>query len=86
MLNSCRLRNPCRLALPHLGRDLAAASFNYHQGFFGERFAIRIPEGAAHSACVGFGLERWVYATVCQFGPEPEGWPGPIRALLTERS
>jgi hypothetical protein len=40
---------------------LAIASINRHGAFFGERFSIRTADGAtAHSACVAFGLDRWV--------------------------
>jgi hypothetical protein len=42
---------------------LAIASINRHGAFFGERFSIRTSDGAAaHSACVAFGLDRWVAA------------------------
>ncbi|RAJ40124.1 hypothetical protein K353_03612 [Kitasatospora sp. SolWspMP-SS2h] len=41
----------------------AIASVNRHRNFFGERLGIRAGEhGPAHSACVAFGLERWVHA------------------------
>jgi hypothetical protein len=40
---------------------LAIASVNRHGTFFGERFAIHQPdETPIHSACVAFGLDRWV--------------------------
>ena len=73
------LKYELRLALPHLGRDLAAASFNYHQDYFGGRFAIAAPSGPAHTACAAFGLERWAYAVACQFGPDPAAWPEALR-------
>lgn len=39
---------------------LAIASINRHRQFFGERFAIQLPDGGcAHTACVAFGLDRW---------------------------
>ena len=39
---------------------LALASVNRHGTFFGERFAIRLGDGApAHTACVAIGLDRW---------------------------
>jgi hypothetical protein len=39
---------------------LAIASINRHGAFFGDRFDIRLADGAsAHSACVAFGLDRW---------------------------
>jgi hypothetical protein len=30
---------------------------------------------AAHSACVAFGIERWLFAITDAYGPHPEGWP-----------
>ncbi len=48
---------------------LAVASFNLHETFFSGRFGISLADGsAAHSACVAFGLERWVLAFLDQRG------------------
>ena len=41
---------------------LAIGSVNKHRSFFGESYAIGTAEGPAHSACVAFGLERWLSA------------------------
>ena len=39
---------------------LAIASINRHGTFFGERFHIGLAAGgAAHTACIAFGLDRW---------------------------
>ena len=44
---------------------VAAASFNLHERYFGEAFDIRLPDGSpAYSACVAFGLERWLLASL----------------------
>lgn len=44
---------------------VAAASFNLHERFFGEAFGIRLADGSpAFSACVAFGLERWLLASL----------------------
>lgn len=49
---------------------LPVASFNLHETFFGRRFAMTLESGAdAHSACVAFGVERWVLAYLEQQGP-----------------
>jgi seryl-tRNA synthetase len=41
----------------------AVMSCNYHEQHFGEAFGIQLPNGrAAHSACVGFGLDRLALA------------------------
>lgn len=56
--------------------DLAAASFNHHESFFGEAFDIRLPDGTpAASGCVAFGLERWLLAFLVTHGPDPGAWP-----------
>jgi len=47
------------------GDTTAAASFNLHEQFFGEAFDIRLASGEpAYTACVAFGLERWLLATL----------------------
>ncbi|MFI1018404.1 hypothetical protein [Streptomyces sp. NPDC020965] len=43
----------------------AIASVNRHRNFFGERLDIRAgSQGPAYSACVAFGVERWVHAMI----------------------
>lgn len=71
-----------RLYLPGSGGTVAAASYNYHQALFGTAFDIATADGQpAHSACVGFGFERWVLAILEQYGVDPEGWPEPARRM-----
>lgn len=61
----------------------AVASFNYHQDHFGRCFGISTSEGAvAHSACLGFGMERVVLALFKQHGFEPTQWPADVRREL----
>jgi seryl-tRNA synthetase len=65
------------LALPIGGeRSTAAASFNNHERFFGERFGITLESGElASSACVAFGLERWLLAFLVAHGVDRVAWP-----------
>ena len=65
------------LALPIGGdRSTAAASFNNHERFFGERFSITLESGEpASSACVAFGLERWLLAFLVAHGIDRVAWP-----------
>jgi seryl-tRNA synthetase len=57
------------------GKSLAIGSVNAHGTFFSLRFGI-VAEGApAHTACVGLGLERLVYALFQQHGFEGRCWP-----------
>lgn len=54
----------------------ALASSNYHLSHFGEAFGIRCADGeVAHSACVGFGIERIVLALLWHHGLDPYRWP-----------
>ena len=61
----------------------ACCSFNYHQDKFGTAFGILLETGeVAHSACLGFGLERLVMALFKAHGFEPAFWPADVRRLL----
>ena len=61
----------------------ALCSFNYHQDKFGDAFAIRTPDGAtAHTACLGFGLERATMALFQAHGFDPKRWPDAVRQRL----
>ncbi|MFJ4715172.1 hypothetical protein [Streptomyces sp. NPDC088785] len=47
----------------------AIASVNRHRNFFGERLDIGAgAHGSAFSACVAFGVERWVHAMILTHG------------------
>lgn len=60
----------------------AVASFNAHREHFGETFGIVLATGAvAHTACLGYGLERIVLALLATHGPDPSAWPGELRGL-----
>jgi len=51
------------------GGSLAASSFNLHRDFYTSIYGTRRANGElAESACMGFGIERWVYAYLCQKG------------------
>jgi seryl-tRNA synthetase len=64
----------------HDDARLAVGSFNYHNDFFGKAFDSRLDGGGPmFSACIAFGLERWVYAFVAQHGSDPSRWPDVVR-------
>ncbi len=64
-------------------RPTAIISLNYHQDHFGEIFSIRTVDGrVAHSACVGFGLERIALALYRHHGFDRSGWPSSAREGL----
>jgi len=57
-------------------KTIAASSFNLHETFFGEAFDIRLLNGTpATTACVAFGLERWLLAFLVRHGPDAARWP-----------
>jgi seryl-tRNA synthetase len=61
----------------------ACLSFNYHQDHFGTTWDIRTPDGEiAHTACVGFGMERVALALFKHHGMDPETWPKAVRKVL----
>jgi seryl-tRNA synthetase len=64
-------------------KPTAVVSFNYHQDHFGSLFEIKTSDGAcAHSACIGFGLERVVMALLKAHGFVPAEWPSEVRRRL----
>jgi seryl-tRNA synthetase len=64
----------------------AVASFNYHQEHFASAYRIELADGAlAHTACLGFGLERITMALFKTHGFELERWPAEVRRELLER-
>jgi seryl-tRNA synthetase len=61
----------------------AIMSLNYHEDHFGSAFGIVTSDGqVAHTACVGFGLERMTLAMYRRHGFERQGWPSRVRELL----
>ncbi len=61
----------------------ACLSFNYHQDHFGEKWGIEGASGErAHTACVGFGLERITLALFRHHGTDVAQWPAAVRAKL----
>lgn len=67
-------------------KSVACASVNVHGSFFAERLDISGPDlgESLWTACVAFGLERWVWAILVQFGPHSERWPTAVRDLIVE--
>lgn len=61
----------------------AVASFNYHRTHFGDVFEIKSEDGeAAHSACLGFGIERVALALFKKHGLTHTKWPQSVRERL----
>jgi seryl-tRNA synthetase len=61
----------------------AVSSCNYHLDAFGIAFDITGPDGApAHTACIGFGLERVALALFKHHGLDVGSWPKAVRKRL----
>jgi seryl-tRNA synthetase len=66
-----------------LDEGTAVVSSNCHRDHFGSTFALSTQDGAvAHSACVGFGMERIALALVRTHGLDPDTWPSGIRETM----
>jgi seryl-tRNA synthetase len=62
----------------------ACQSFNYHQDHFGALWDIKTASGeTAHTACVGFGMERLALALFKHHGIDTNGWPTSVRTALS---
>jgi seryl-tRNA synthetase len=65
----------------------AVASFNYHQDHFSSVYGIEMDrdgdgDATAHTACLGFGLERITLALVREHGLDQDRWPDAVRREL----
>lgn len=64
----------------------AIASCNLAEDHFGRNFGLTLADGStAHSACVGFGLERITLALLATHGIDPQAWPTEVRDALFPR-
>ena len=64
-------------------KPTAITSCNCHLDHFGHSFEIFTPDGKhAHSACIGFGLERIALALFTCHGFDPDKWPGEVKSAL----
>lgn len=68
-------------------KSLACASMNIHGDFFSKSLDFKSAAGDAPvwTSCIAFGLERWVWAILIQFGPDHRAWPQRIRELVDGR-
>lgn len=73
------------LVVPIFGSDspTAVGSSNLHLDHFGDTFGIYTADGQkAHSACVGFGLERIALALLKKHGTATAKWPDEVKHVL----
>jgi seryl-tRNA synthetase len=77
------LKFELQIAFDPEGAPTACMSFNYHQDHFGGALDLRLEDGQiAHSACVGFGIDRIALALFRQYGLSPKDWPIDLLDLL----
>jgi seryl-tRNA synthetase len=78
-----RLKFEILVPVISLDKPTAVCSFNWHQDHFSALFGIRSADNAtAHTACLGFGLERVTLALLKTHGFDPAQWPADVRAQL----
>lgn len=71
------------IAVASAEKPTAIASCNCHLDHFGHTFDIRTADGEfAHTACVGFGLERIALALFMTHGFDPDHWPSDVKNVL----
>lgn len=64
-------------------KPTAITSCNYHTDHFGVTYDIKQADGKpAHSACIGFGLERIALALFKTHGLHLNDWPAPVKQKL----
>lgn len=78
-----RLKFEIMVPVISLDKPTAVCSFNWHQDHFTATFGIRNADRTpAHTACLGFGLERVALSLLKTHGFDPSNWPGAVRAQL----
>ncbi len=71
------------VAVSSAEKPTAVVSSNCHLDHFGDTFNIKTSDGKpAHSACVGFGLERVTLALLKTHGFDPQLWSREVRDVL----
>ncbi|MCS7459912.1 hypothetical protein N0M98_07130 [Paenibacillus doosanensis] len=68
-----------RLSIPHVKKSIACSSVNFHSNTFGTAFNIKMGKRNAVTGCVGFGIERWAFAFLAQYGLNEADWPEAFR-------
>lgn len=78
-----RLKFEILVPVISLEKPTAICSFNWHQDHFSSKFGIRSSDDSiAHTACLGFGMERVTLALIKAHGFDPSSWPSSVRRQL----
>jgi seryl-tRNA synthetase len=71
MQKKFKMKYELNVLLPYNNKELSVGSFNYHGTYFTDAFEIKSSCGKpVNTGCIAFGLERFVYAYLCQTGIE----------------
>lgn len=73
-----------RLRIPYIDKSIACSSVNFHSNTFGNAFNIKMGKRNAVTGCVGFGIERWAFAFLAQYGLDQAQWPQAFREQYAE--
>ena len=78
-----KLKFELLIPIESIEKPTACLSFNYHQDHFGSLWGIANADGdVAHTACVGFGMERVALALFKHHGFDMKAWPADVRNAL----
>ncbi|MGY5795253.1 amino acid--[acyl-carrier-protein] ligase len=78
-----KLKFELLIPITSTAKPTACMSFNYHQNAFGAKWGLNLEDGSvAHTACVGFGLERIALALLHRHGLNTVAWPESVRKAL----
>ncbi|PWK09642.1 hypothetical protein [Tumebacillus permanentifrigoris] len=69
-----------RMSVPYLDQTISVSSSNFHSTTFGNAFQIKAGKRPAVTGCMAFGLERWVFAFLAQYGLDEARWPQKLLA------
>ena len=64
---------------------LYTASYNIHSKAFTDPFNISVKDVDTVTACIGFGLQRFVLAFFSQYGSDEEKWPEKVKNAYKAR-
>lgn len=77
------LKFEVRVPVGDAAATVACMSANYHMDSFGRSVGLRLADGTiAHSACIGFGIERVALALLHRHGLDPAAWPAAVRQAV----
>jgi len=81
-----KVKYELRMNIPFNNTSIAVASFNSHGNHFGRSYHITSKTGTyVNTGCTAFGIERWVYAFLSQYGLDMSLWPKKMKQLIEKK-